>query len=147
MNVVQLRKLSYEEVARCNKCGFCLPSCPIYGLLKTESSSPRGRNAITRAVIEGRLQWSPEIEKTIFRCLGCGACTVACFPSVKTRDLVFRDRQCLVDEGLCPEIGHHPARHSQENHHLPDEDNAERGDWRSSLMMWPRRPLPRTGQI
>jgi len=82
MNIVQLRKLSYDEVAKCNKCGFCLPSCPIYKVQKMESASPRGKNAITRAVIEGRLAWSTEIEKSIFSCLGCGACTVACFPSV-----------------------------------------------------------------
>ncbi|MFQ5444692.1 MAG: 4Fe-4S dicluster domain-containing protein, partial [Nitrospinales bacterium] len=53
MNIVQMRKLSYDEVARCNKCGFCLPNCPIYKIEGKESSAPRGRNAITRAVIEG----------------------------------------------------------------------------------------------
>gem|GEM_PF-5494719 len=30
MNIVQLKKLSYDEVVKCNKCGFCLPSCPTY---------------------------------------------------------------------------------------------------------------------
>ena len=92
MNLAQMRRLSYEEVAKCTRCGFCLPNCPIYLVEKKESSTPRGRNAITRAVIEKRLEWSPETEKSIFSCLGCGACTAACFPKVQTRELVFRNR-------------------------------------------------------
>jgi heterodisulfide reductase subunit D len=141
MNIVQLRKLSYDEVAKCNKCGFCLPSCPIYNVQKVESASPRGKNAITRAVIEGRLAWSPEIERSIFTCLGCGACTVACFPSVKTRELVFRDRECLVDEGIYPEIVDRLSRDIQENHNISNEDNEERGDWREVLKDLPEHRL------
>ncbi len=141
MNIVRLRKLSYDEVAKCNKCGFCLPSCPIYTVQKVESASPRGKNAITRAVIEGRLAWSPEIERSIFGCLGCGACTVACFPSVKTRELVFRDRECLVHEGIYPEILDRLSGYIQENHNISNEDNEERGDWRELLKDVPEHRL------
>jgi heterodisulfide reductase subunit D len=95
-----------------------------------ESATPRGRNAITRAVIEGRLEWSPEIEKSIFSCLACGACTAACFPSIKTKDVVFKDRECLVDVGLYPEIVDRVAKYVEEKHNITDEDNEERGDWR-----------------
>jgi len=123
VNIVQLRKLTYDEVARCNRCGFCLPSCPIYNIRKTESASPRGRNAITRAVIEGRLDWSPEIERSIFSCLGCGACTVSCFPSLKTRDVVFSDRECLVEKGLYPKIADRLAKNLEEGYNISDEDN------------------------
>ncbi|MBW1888591.1 MAG: (Fe-S)-binding protein [Deltaproteobacteria bacterium] len=128
MNIIQLRKLYYDEVVRCNRCGFCLPSCPIYRVQRVESASPRGRNAITRAVIEERLPWSPEIEKAIFSCLGCGACTVACFPSLKTKDVVFQYRECLVNEGLYPRIAEKLAGGIKENHNISDEDNEERGD-------------------
>jgi heterodisulfide reductase subunit D len=133
MNVVQLRKLTYDEVAKCSKCGFCLPSCPIYLVLRTEPASPRGRNAITRAVIEGRLEWSEDIEKTIFRCLGCGACTVACFPSIETRDVVFKDRECLTAEGFYPKIAEKLAGYLENEHNISDEDNEERGDWQELL--------------
>lgn len=130
MNIVKLRKLSYEEVAKCSRCGFCLPNCPIYSVKKIESASPRGRNAITRAVIEKRLSWSPEIEKSIFSCLGCGACTAACFPSLKMKELVFRNRECLVDVGQYPKVADRLAKYIQENHNISNEDNQERGDWR-----------------
>jgi heterodisulfide reductase subunit D len=137
VNILQLRKLTYDQVARCNRCGFCLPNCPIYNIQKVESASPRGRNAITRAVIEGRLAWSPEVEKSIFSCLGCGACTVACFPSLKTKDVVFMDRECLVGEGLYPKIADRVARSLEEKHNISDEDNEERADWRELLKELP----------
>jgi heterodisulfide reductase subunit D len=130
MNITQLRKLSYDEVAKCNRCGFCLPNCPIYLVEGKESATPRGRNAITRLVIEGRLTWGPEVEKSIFSCLGCGACTAVCFPKVETKELVFRDRECLVGEGLYPKIADRVARFLEEAHNISDDDNAERGEWR-----------------
>jgi heterodisulfide reductase subunit D len=133
MNITQLRKLSYDEVVKCNRCGFCLPNCPIYRVSRVESASPRGRNAITRAVIEERLAWSPEIEKSIFTCLGCGACTSACFPSLKTKEVVFQDRECLVDEGLYPKIADRLAKSLEENYNISDEDNEERDEWREFL--------------
>ena len=139
MNIVQLKKLSYDEVAKCNKCGFCLPNCPIYLVQAKESAAPRGRNAITRAVIEGRLEWSPDVEKSIFSCLGCGACTAACFPKVQTRDLVFRDRECLVGEGLYPKIADRVARFLEEGHNISDDDNAERGEWQELIRDLPER--------
>ncbi len=133
MNITQLRKLSYDEVAKCNKCGFCLPNCPVYLVEGKESSAPRGRNAITRAVIEERLEWSPEIEQAIFSCLGCGACTAACFPKVQTKELVFRDRECLVGEGLYPKIADRVSRFLEDKHNISDEDNEERGDWKELI--------------
>jgi len=94
-------------------------------------------NAITRAVIEGDLTWSPEIEKSIFSCLGCGACTVACFPSLKTKDVVFRDRECLFHEGIYPKIVDRLTRYIAENHNISDEGNEERGDWQEFLKDFP----------
>jgi len=133
MNIAKLRKLSYDEVAKCNKCGFCLPNCPIYLVEHKESATPRGRNAITRAVIEGRLEWSDDIEKSMFSCLGCGACTAACFPKVETKELVFRDRECLVGEGLYPKIADRVAKFLDKEHNISDDDNEERGEWRELI--------------
>ena len=139
MNIPKLRRLSYDEVVKCNKCGFCLPNCPVYLIEGKESAAPRGRNAITRAVIEGRLSWSEDIEKSIFSCLGCGACTEACFPKVATREIVFRDRECLVGEGLYPKIADRVARFLEERHNITDDDNEERGDWQELIKDLPER--------
>ncbi len=133
MNLVQMRKLSYDEVARCNRCGFCLPNCPIYKVERKESAAPRGHNAITRAVIEGRLEMNPEIQRSIFTCLGCGACTAACMPKVETKELIFRHRECLVNEALYPKPADRLAKTLDESHNISDDDNEDRGEWQELI--------------
>ncbi|MGC8604394.1 MAG: (Fe-S)-binding protein [Desulfomonilaceae bacterium] len=133
MNIVQLKKLQYEEVAKCTRCGFCLPNCPTYTVLRSEAFTPRGRNAITRAVIEGRLELSPELAESIFTCLGCGACTKACFPAVNTKDSVFSDRACLTEINAHPKIFEKLSETLNEYHNISEDDNEERADWREYL--------------
>ena len=139
MNITKLKRLSYDEVAKCNRCGFCLPSCPVYLVESKESAAPRGRNAITRAVIEERLAWSPETEKSIFSCLGCGACRQVCLSAVETKDLIFRDRECQVHQGLYPKIADRVASFLEEEHNISDDDNEERGEWQELIKDLPER--------
>jgi heterodisulfide reductase subunit D len=133
MNIVQLKKLQYEEVAKCTRCGFCLPNCPTYGVRRTEGFTARGRNAITRAVIEGRLDLTEDMAKAIFTCLGCGACTKACFPAVNTRDAVLSDRACLTEAQLHPKIFEKLAETLNEYHNISADDNEERLEWQEYL--------------
>jgi len=82
----------YDAVAQCNRCGFCQVACPIFRATGSESGVARGRLALLRALIEGRLAWSPELEEPLYDCLLCGACTSNCFPAIATSDLVIRAR-------------------------------------------------------
>jgi glycolate oxidase iron-sulfur subunit len=82
----------YDEIAHCNKCGFCQVACPIFRSTGHEAGVARGRLALLRAIIEGRLDWSDDIEAPLFDCLLCGACTSNCFPAIPTSDLVIRAR-------------------------------------------------------
>jgi len=133
MNIVKLKKLSYDEVAKCNRCGFCLPHCPIYLVEQRESSSPRGRNAITRAVIEDRLDLTTETQQSIFNCLGCGACNAACLSGVQTKELIFRDRECQVGENLYPQIADRLVKALQQSRNITDDSNDERGEWQELI--------------
>jgi len=137
MNIVQLKKLSYDEVAKCNKCGFCLPSCPTYIVEKTEAYSPRGRNAITRFAIENKLELNEETEKAIFTCLGCGACTAVCLSSVQTKDLIFQNRECQVDEGFYPKIADRLVKTLEESHNISDDDQEDRAEWQELIKELP----------
>ena len=139
MNIVQMKKLSYDEVAKCNKCGFCLPTCPIYLVEKKESASPRGRNAITRAVIEGRLTLTADTQQSLFNCLGCGACNVACLSGVQTKDLIFRDRECQVGENIYPQIADRLVQALQDTHNITNDDNEERGEWQELIRNLPEK--------
>jgi len=82
----------YDEIAHCNKCGFCQVACPIFRSTGHESGVARGRLALLRAIIEGRLDWSDSIQAPLFDCLLCGACTSNCFPAIPTSDLVIQAR-------------------------------------------------------
>ncbi len=64
---------------RCVRCGFCLPACPTYLETMTETSGPRGRISLIKAVAEGQLDLrSPGFVHQMNECLDCRACETAC---------------------------------------------------------------------
>jgi glycolate oxidase iron-sulfur subunit len=87
----------YDEIARCNRCGFCQVACPIFRATGHEAGVARGRIALLRALIEGRLEWDRQLEEPLFACLLCGACTSNCFPAVPTADLILDARSEYLD--------------------------------------------------
>ena len=141
MNIVQLKKMQYDEVAKCTRCGFCLPNCPTYAVKKSERYTARGRNAITRGLIEGSLEPSAEMANSVFTCLGCGACTAACFPAVKTRGAVLDDRALMAADGLQPAAMDRLKESLNEYHNITEDDNQERGDWKELLKDVPAEAL------
>jgi glycolate oxidase iron-sulfur subunit len=94
----------YDAVAQCNRCGFCQVACPVFRATGHEAGVARGRLALLRAVIEGRLDWGPELEEPLYDCLLCGACTGNCFPAIPTSDLVIRGRAEYLER-----VGRKPA--------------------------------------
>ena len=82
----------YNELTRCNRCGFCQAACPVFTATKHESGVARGRVALLRALSEKQIEWDAELEDPLFNCLLCGACTANCFPAVGTADLLLEAR-------------------------------------------------------
>jgi len=82
----------YDRIARCNRCGFCQVACPVFRATGHEIGVARGRLALMRAIIERRIEWTPEVEEAFFACLLCGACTANCFPAIQTADLIVAAR-------------------------------------------------------
>jgi glycolate oxidase iron-sulfur subunit len=82
----------YEDIAHCNRCGFCQTACPVFRSTGVESGVARGRLALLRALIEERLEWTSELEAPLYTCLLCGACTSNCFPAIPTSELVIAAR-------------------------------------------------------
>jgi glycolate oxidase iron-sulfur subunit len=83
----------YDEVASCGKCGFCLPTCPVYRATFHEGHVARGKNALMRNLIEGDTAMTPDLQDAFSNCLLCRACTANCFPAVKTDRLVIGFRE------------------------------------------------------
>ena len=68
-----------EVFNRCVRCGLCLPTCPTYVETLIETSGPRGRIALIKAVAEGKLDLtSPGFVHQMSECLDCRACEAAC---------------------------------------------------------------------
>jgi glycolate oxidase iron-sulfur subunit len=64
---------------QCVRCGLCLPSCPTYVETLVETSGPRGRIALIKAVDEGRLDLtSAGFIHQMSECLDCRACANVC---------------------------------------------------------------------
>ncbi|RPJ69561.1 MAG: (Fe-S)-binding protein, partial [Desulfobacteraceae bacterium] len=88
----------YDEIAHCNRCGFCQTACPIFRSTGHEAGVARGRLALLRALIEKRIAWGPELEEPLYDCLLCGACTSNCFPAIPTSELVIQARSEYLEK-------------------------------------------------
>jgi glycolate oxidase iron-sulfur subunit len=78
-----------ELLDRCISCGFCLPACPTYELTGVETSSPRGRINLMRALETGALpDADPTVNEESSFCLGCRACEPVCPAGVQYGELL-----------------------------------------------------------
>lgn len=96
MKVVELENI-YDEVARCNRCGWCQSVCPIYKTSGVESFVARGHNTRVRNVVEGRIDFNNEMKDYLYECLLCKSCVANCFPAVKTDEIVTAARSAYLN--------------------------------------------------
>jgi glycolate oxidase iron-sulfur subunit len=82
--MTEVLKAVYDEVAKCNKCGFCQAHCPIFDITRDERNVARGHNAHIKKLIEGELELNEELKDPLFECLLCRSCVANCFPAVRT---------------------------------------------------------------
>jgi glycolate oxidase iron-sulfur subunit len=96
-NVPERRGLFTAELLdRCISCGFCLPACPTYALTGVETSSPRGRINLMRALETGVLaDDDPTVHEEASFCLGCRACEPVCPAGVQYGPLLEEWRDHL----------------------------------------------------
>jgi glycolate oxidase iron-sulfur subunit len=92
-----------EDVySRCVRCGLCLPACPTYLETLVETSSPRGRIALIKAVDEGRLDLtSPGFVHQMSECLDCRACEAVC-PSGVAYGQLLEPARTQVERARAP---------------------------------------------
>lgn len=67
-----------ELLSACVHCGFCVPVCPTWDILREENDSPRGRLYLMRAEADGRVDPAGAFSVHLGRCLGCRACESVC---------------------------------------------------------------------
>jgi glycolate oxidase iron-sulfur subunit len=95
-----LQQLDYSVLQQCIHCGMCLPTCPTYDATKHETSSPRGRIALMRAVADGKLTAdSAQFAEEMYFCLGCLACETACPAGVNYAEMIEYARAEVESNG------------------------------------------------
>ncbi|MBC7241433.1 MAG: (Fe-S)-binding protein [Anaerolineae bacterium] len=134
-NVVQelAARISHDDVLRCIRCGLCAYTCPTYRVEECESMAPRGRLALVRAVIEGKLELSPRFAEKFFDCVLCAACTSACPSGTKADAMLLEARHVLFDAGLVPEPVRGLLERLETRHNISGEENAGRLVWCSNM--------------
>jgi len=86
------RAPSYDEALNCIRCGLCLSVCPTYREAGTETNSPRGRVALIRSALEGKLEISDNFVDHMYRCLNCMACAAVCPSGVQAQEIIVDER-------------------------------------------------------
>jgi glycolate oxidase iron-sulfur subunit len=87
-----------ELISTCVHCGFCLPTCPTWGLWREEMDSPRGRIYLMEGLADGTLRLNPTVVEHFDRCLGCMACVTSCPSGVLYDRLIEQTRATIERE-------------------------------------------------
>jgi glycolate oxidase iron-sulfur subunit len=82
-----------NQLARCNRCGYCIRTCPTYRATGHEGNVARSRNDLVRAVQRGNSELLEEMGDRFFQCLLCGACTESCLTDVQTDEIMVEARE------------------------------------------------------
>lgn len=97
MDIGNLERLT-EDIYTCNRtrCGFCVADCPVYRVKGFEAYTSRGKMMIARALLEGLVEPSAEVQQILDECLLCGYCQARC--ALNNLDIFTNLRQRLADQ-------------------------------------------------
>jgi len=138
----------YEKVMssciRCSNCKF-IPGvqvksqrfsaiCPAIERYNFHAYSGGGKNIIALSLLKGRISYTEELLKVIYRCTLCGGCDVSCkfFFDLEPLEVMSELRVHCVESGAGPMPQHRRWMESIEQNHNPyGEPHEERFSWLS----------------
>ncbi len=97
-----MTEIDRELVNTCVHCGFCLPTCPTWGLWQEEMDSPRGRIYLMESLLDGTVALNQTVVQHFDRCLGCMACVTSCPSGVRYDRLIEQTRAVVEREHRRP---------------------------------------------
>jgi fumarate reductase (CoM/CoB) subunit B len=90
----QLKKVRKEKrVDKCSVCGMCKSNCPVFGVLKTEVDSPRGKALLLKEDVH---------DSIFYKCTLCGSCKINCPSKIEVDEDIREQRSELAKEGKVP---------------------------------------------
>jgi glycolate oxidase iron-sulfur subunit len=87
-----------HELNKCSTCGYCTYWCPIYQEDPKEVSVTRGKIAILKDLLTGKIEYTKEIMGILERCLLCGTCLDHCTEKVPAPAIFLQGRRDLAKE-------------------------------------------------
>jgi glycolate oxidase iron-sulfur subunit len=103
-----------REIERCVKCGTCSAVCPTFLRERSESRSARGRMALVKAVLDGKLTVSAIFKDRLATCTTCLACEASCPNGVPVTKIIQAAKEQAVAEsgmGIINRITSHVLKH------------------------------------
>ena len=88
--------VDYAASLDCIHCGLCVSSCPTWKITGVESSSPRGRVHLMRAVAEGELAPDADYVEEMEFCLLCRHCESVCPSGVRFGAMMETARDAIT---------------------------------------------------
>jgi glycolate oxidase iron-sulfur subunit len=85
-----------DELNKCSTCGYCTYWCPIYQEDPKEESATRGRIAVLKGLLSGKIEYSDETAEILERCLLCGTCLDHCTEKVEAPAVFLQGRRDLA---------------------------------------------------
>jgi len=76
-----------EIFESCVRCGMCKELCPVFGVLKEEEVSARGKGIVLSEKI---------MDRVLFECTLCGMCEEKCPLGIEICDAVRKGREAMV---------------------------------------------------
>ncbi len=105
------------DAERCIRCGGCKwvdhiymssirfsYKCPSIAYYLFDAYAAYGRERLSLAIMDGKIDLTPELQKAIFTCQLCGACDIGCKRNLDLEPLLVLEtlRARLVEKGLGP---------------------------------------------
>ncbi|MFW9801547.1 MAG: (Fe-S)-binding protein [Candidatus Thorarchaeota archaeon] len=130
-----------DMIYACGRCNLCHGTdfderCPELFTQFWESSTLRGRIAIARGILEGKLDYSEEMAERIFGCFMCGRCQEECKKAadINTIDITKAMRADFVEKGIrIPEAGAKMADTVVDSGNIFADPPAEHTKWAEGL--------------
>ncbi len=131
----------HDMIYACGRCNFCRGSdfnerCPQLFTQRWESSTARGRMAIARAILEGKLDYTEDLRERVFGCFLCSRCREECKKAAKI-DVVAITRAMRADfsdKGIgAPDDGRRMAETMLQKRNIFGDSSSEHTKWAAGI--------------
>ena len=118
-----------KDVYTCASCGYCRFNCPVSEQIGFERVSARGRMLLVKRVLEGKLDFGPELIDSLYTCTQCAGCSEMCPTGIDYCEVITQLRREAMRRGLLPD-SQITSRDVIVEHGNPfAQKDEERGDW------------------